>query len=878
MELGSGGPFTAPDSIGPYRILGTLGRGGMGMVYRAHDPRLKRDVAVKVLHAEAGSRPRPERFLDEARAAGAIQHPHLVAVYDVDPDGHPPYLVTELIDGHPLRQELDRGPLPVPRVLELATQIADGLAAAHRAGFVHRDLKPDNVMITRDGRVKIVDFGLATSAPSPPGRESVDLTETARLVVGTAAYMSPEQARGGPVDFRSDQFALGVLLYEMLTGRRAFDRPSAVETLAAILHDEPPPLTDLNPRVPANLARIVGRCLAKAREDRYAATVDLWHDLRAVNDRSQAAPGARHAAPGVSRHLRGGAVVVALVVGLAGGAAVREFIDGPAAAPPVWLLLTSGRGLVAAARFATDGQSVVYSAAWNGEPFRVFTTTLSSPESRALDLPPAGLLAVSPTGELALSLDCTFVISNGACAGTLARAPLLGGAPRAVAEGVRTADWGGGGALASVIRDDGAVRNDAWMSTDPPFRVEWPPLGVLSTRGGGHVRVSPDGTRVAWSELNGDGLGADRIIVRDAAGQRTLSHDWTFISGLAWAADGRSLYVSGLGAASRDDTVLRVSLDGVAEVALRSAGRIRVLDAAAGRLLVAQDESFRLLTAFRADQGWTARDITWLSDATIDALSHDGQTALFTLRVRTLRSGNRLFPIYAQSTDGGSPASIGIGYGLDISPDGRLALTRTRPVTGQAHLVIVPLGPGEPRTLPRGAVDSGVANSRAVFVGSDRILLRGREGDGPWRSYLQDLAGGPPRPVDHDPGVVASPVAPDGEWFISERADGTKWITSIAGAESRPAPSTITGADRILQWSTNGDRLWVARPAGPLMQLASIDVATGRRIPIRDIPPADTTAYRQPEFQRVFISRDGSRVLRGDAYARGRLYLVEGVR
>src|SRR6516225_842526 len=264
----------------------------MGHVYRARDPRLKRDVAIKVL-ARAGTDPvRRQRFTDEAQAASALNHPNILTVYDVGVHDDTPYIVSEIIEGSSIRDLLARGPMSVGDVLDLGMQMADGLAAAHQAGIVHRDFKPENVMVTRDGRVKILDFGLALvglRADGSPGLDvtvAADVTLTASgVIVGTVPYMSPEQARGSKVDYRTDQFSLGLTLYEMLTGRRAFKAETAAQILSAILDAEPEPIAKLNPRVPAPVRWTIERCLAKDARRRYDATSDLARELRTLRER-----------------------------------------------------------------------------------------------------------------------------------------------------------------------------------------------------------------------------------------------------------------------------------------------------------------------------------------------------------------------------------------------------------------------------------------------------------------------------------------------------------------------------------------------------------------------------------------------------------------
>ena len=309
--------------LGPYEILAPLGAGGMGEVYRAKDTRLGREVAIKVLpEALSADTERLHRFEREARAASSLNHPNIVTIYDVGQEGQISYLAMEFVEGQTLREILATGGLPTPRLIALAAQMADGLARAHASGIVHRDLKPENVMVTSDGLVKLLDFGLAKLAEPTEASDSLAPTLTGEsvpgVVMGTVGYMSPEQATGRPVDFRSDQFSFGAILYEMATGRRAFQRATAIETLSAILRDEPEPVAALDPDSPEPLARILKRCLAKDPEGRYASTRDLAHDLRALPERASGvagvAPGAvARGFPGALRWSIAGLAVAALV-------------------------------------------------------------------------------------------------------------------------------------------------------------------------------------------------------------------------------------------------------------------------------------------------------------------------------------------------------------------------------------------------------------------------------------------------------------------------------------------------------------------------------------------------------------------------------------
>jgi eukaryotic-like serine/threonine-protein kinase len=287
-------PLVANAKLGPYQIKSTLGIGGMGEVYRARDSRLNRDVAIKILRDDgAAVAENRSRFEREARAVAALSHPNIVAVYDFGVEAGQQYIVSELIEGESLRSLLSGKPVPIRKLLDIATQVADGLAAAHAAGIIHRDLKPENILLAKDGRVKILDFGLARHTP-PSAATSNGRQETSAAnedatrhitregaVMGTANYMSPEQAIGKEVDYRTDQFSLGLVLYELASGKQAFARPSTVETMAAIVREDPPPM---EVKLPAPLNWIIDRCLAKEPEQRYESTRDLYRDLRNLRD------------------------------------------------------------------------------------------------------------------------------------------------------------------------------------------------------------------------------------------------------------------------------------------------------------------------------------------------------------------------------------------------------------------------------------------------------------------------------------------------------------------------------------------------------------------------------------------------------------------
>jgi serine/threonine protein kinase len=276
----------AGTKLGPYEVVSPIGAGGMGEVYRARDTRLNRTVAAKILPGEFSSNlDRMRRFQQEAATLSALNHPNLLTVYDVGVQGGVHYLVCEFLEGDTLRQRLDSGPLPRRKAIDYAVQISDGLAAAHERGIIHRDLKPENIFVTRDGRLKLLDFGLAKQlSPDDGARTQTSGGTEEGMVLGTVGYMSPEQVRGKPTDARSDIFATGVILYEMLTGKRAFHRDSAVETMNAILKEEPAEFPSGERNFPASIQRLILRCLEKSPDERFQSARDLSFAIEALSD------------------------------------------------------------------------------------------------------------------------------------------------------------------------------------------------------------------------------------------------------------------------------------------------------------------------------------------------------------------------------------------------------------------------------------------------------------------------------------------------------------------------------------------------------------------------------------------------------------------
>ena len=450
----------------------------MGEVFRARDTRLGRDVAVKVLPAAVASRPdRLHRFAQEARAAAALSHPNVVAVYDVHVEGETPYVVSELLEGETLLEALRRGPLPPRRAIELAVQVASGLAAAHQKGIVHRDVKPANIFLTADGRAKLLDFGLAriVEGGDPDGILTTIGDNPAThpgMVLGTVGYMAPEQVRGDAVDSRADVFALGTVCYEMVSGRRAFTGETSVEVLAAIVRADPP---ELPVDTPQALGRVIRRCLEKTPAQRFQSATDLAYALEAIAGTTD--PSVLDAVPDAAvsalrRAVRPATAAAVLAGAVLGGGAVwglMQAVRPPPASVVTYEAKTFDRLPVMNARFMPDGQTIVYSAASQGHAPALYVISPTAEAPQRLDLPDAHLLAISRKGELALIVNASY-LQQRLYAGTLARMT-LGSAPRAVLDQVREADWGPDGESLAVVHDLGDGRD----------RLEYP-VGTAGTR------------------------------------------------------------------------------------------------------------------------------------------------------------------------------------------------------------------------------------------------------------------------------------------------------------------------------------------------------------------------------------------------------------
>ena len=861
--------------IGTFEILAPLGAGGMGEVYRARDTRLGREVAIKVIAEElAAHKDRLKRFEHEARATASLNHPNILALFDVGVEGEVHYIVEELLQGETLRERLRRERLPVREAVDGAVQIARGLAAAHEKGIVHRDLKPENVFLTRDGHVKVLDFGLAKLAVTPAEMSSESptaATPTVSGIVGTAGYMSPEQVRGQEADVRSDIFSLGVVLYEMLAGRRAFSGASAVETLNAILSADPQELSGVGTTIPVGLDRVMRRCLEKRPEARFQSAHDVALALEAASTPSSGlvAVATKRWRPHEKWALRAGLAAVIIAMVAVAFVAGRRFERKPV---PSYHQLTFRRGIVDRARFAADGQTIAYSARWDGKPSEVFTARLDIAEAQALSLAQGGASLDAVHGGESL-----FDYPDG----RLAQMSLVGGTPRDVAQNVDDADWGPTGDIA-VIRSNG-IRGFGVR-----YWVEYPMGKILLASSEERIlsdpRVSPDGERVALIEYTGGWFGGDVVVV-DRSGQRTvLSSGWMEVRGLAWSPDGKEVWFTaggpsrgGVSSIGTLKELHAVSLAGRERLLLRMAGDLTLRDVFRdGRVLVAhgrkRGESRGNLLGDAKE-----RDLTHLDGTCTVGISADGRAVLFQ---EAAQAGGPRNTSYLRRVGDSSPIRLGEGIAVGLSPDGRRALVLMgNQMQSGSRFVVLSTGAELPRELPWSKQD---AVTWAWWTpDGQRLVVLGKEKDHLLRSYVLQPPDGQPQPI-----------SPEGTWCVTP---GREWVPCVHvqedngrpirvwelhrwdGGETRPAP-WIRQDEGVIAWSSDGGHAFVGGYGQPPFRVFRVDVATGRREPWLDTGPPDQAGVERVDFSGTALTPDG----RYYAYAYTRtlsdLFLVEGLR
>jgi Tol biopolymer transport system component len=816
--------------LGHYRVLEKIGFGGMGEVYRASDERLGRDVALKILKPSlALDQDRLRRFEQEARAAATLNHPNVVAVYDIGRHDGAPYIVSELLEGQTLRARLFDGPIPRRQALDYASQIAQGLIAAHEKRIVHRDLKPENIFLTNDGRIKILDFGIAKLTISESDSESGETVSAANMttqtrtgsVLGTLCYMSPEQLRAKAVDHRSDIFSFGAILYEMLTGKRAFTAETQVDTMTAILKEDPPEMTREGEEIPPACEKVVRHCLEKEPRNRFQSARDLAFALTTLSDTtpSKAVPAFR----GEGKRFRTWLPRIAVALLLAGAAIYAGSRLRPAAKPE-YHRVTFERGTVYSARFTADGRTIVYGASWNGRPLQIYSTVSESLLANPLNLSSAYLLGLSRSGELALTLRGRPGSRLEFQGGTLARSPMIDATPREMLQDVIWADWNpaAAGDLAVVHRAQGRDN------------LEYPIGNVLYATSGsiGGIRFSPHGDWIAFLDYPERWNERGSVCVIDLAGHKTmLSSIWDVVNGLAWSPQGNEVWFTAWPSGSSHRSLWAVNLSGRQRQVLSAPDDITLQDIAPDGRILATTDSERLAME------WTGKDkpiqdLSWYGWSLVKDISPDGQSVLFE------EGGEPVGPMNAvaiRKIDGSPPIRLGDGIAEKLSPDGNWAVSVSP--TGPAHLTLLPVGPGQSRQIPLPGLERLQSGAAHFLPDGKRIAINGIEPGHPGRTYIVDLSGSKPEPATPE-GTFATIPSPDGKFLAGLTAESRIALFPVAGGPARLIPGVASGYV-LMRWSIDSKALYVFRSGEVPLKIQRVDIATGKGTTVRELVPAD---------------------------------------